>query len=149
MLPPPPPPPPFGVILCPLTSAGIESHADLDISLYAPSTLVHWPSFSSASLSKTVAEGFLGRTSDGGYTGLLFMITACSAKSVGCFSHFAEEEEYLFPPNTEFRVKELHDARWAWSALFPQLPVQGKWMQLSPEEAAKRECLIVVLEECA
>jgi hypothetical protein len=120
----------------------------LDVSLYMPLGTVRWPSFSSASLSKPVAEGFMHNDANGTRKGLLFMLISRSARDISAFSRFPEEQEHMFQPNTEFTVKELHCSRWGASAMFQELASRGQWVQLPPEEAAKRDCLIIVLEEC-
>ena len=60
---------------------------------------MRWAAFSSASISKAVAEAFV----TGGH-GSLFILRSAQARAISRFSMFPEEHEVLFRPNTVFRI---------------------------------------------
>ena len=55
--------------------------------------------FSSSTLSLEVTKTFLGKG-----TGTLFVLHSAGARQIHQCSAFPEEQEALFPPNTEFQV---------------------------------------------
>ena len=60
---------------------------------------LRWPAFSSSSAARSVANEFVA-----GDHGTLFFLQSRSARAIRAFSHFPDEEEVLFRPNTEFRI---------------------------------------------
>ena len=57
---------------------------------------------------------------------LACLVPGSSGRPVARFSEWPEEEEYMFTPNTEFRVRELHCARWAFSVYAHAYPSPDK-----------------------
>ena len=60
---------------------------------------VCWPSFSSASGERAVADGFVK-----GSDGALFFLQSPEARAIRRFSHFPAEAEVLFLPRTTFQI---------------------------------------------
>jgi len=71
----------------------------MDPKVYATSRRICWPSFSSASESRTVAEVFAR-----GDAGTLFFLQSTNAKAIGTVSRFPDEAEVMFAPNSLFEV---------------------------------------------
>eukprot|EP01006_Ploeotia_vitrea_P051550 TRINITY_DN67577_c8_g1_i11.p1 TRINITY_DN67577_c8_g1~~TRINITY_DN67577_c8_g1_i11.p1 ORF type:complete len:1276 (+),score=127.69 TRINITY_DN67577_c8_g1_i11:575-3829(+) len=77
---------------------------NVDRALYKVGQEVRWASFSSSSGDQSVAQQFLGDSAAGG---TIFIISTQSAASIQQFSAYPEEDEVLFPPNTEFTVQNV------------------------------------------
>eukprot|EP00669_Euglena_mutabilis_P006780 TRINITY_DN2277_c0_g2_i1.p1 TRINITY_DN2277_c0_g2~~TRINITY_DN2277_c0_g2_i1.p1 ORF type:complete len:175 (+),score=45.61 TRINITY_DN2277_c0_g2_i1:534-1058(+) len=71
----------------------------IDPAEYRVGSKICWPSFSSGSQDRGVAEEFAK-----GESGTLFFLTSLNAKPISAISRFPEEAEVLFPPNTVFEV---------------------------------------------
>eukprot|EP00667_Euglena_gracilis_P000047 EG_transcript_47 len=71
----------------------------MDPTAYQPGTHICWPSFSSASQNRSVAEVFAK-----GDQGTLFFLTSVGARPISAVSRFPEEAEVLFPSNTVFTI---------------------------------------------
>ena len=67
--------------------------------VYGAGQRVVWPSFSSASARRSVAEEFVK-----GQEGTLFFLHSRSARPISRFSHFPDEAEVLFLPQTVFEI---------------------------------------------
>eukprot|EP00667_Euglena_gracilis_P003713 EG_transcript_3722 len=75
--------------------------------LYLEGKRVVWPAFSSASTEQAVAKDFIrGKQEESapGSAGTLFVLKTSLARRVHVYSHFPEEQEVLFPPNSVFHV---------------------------------------------
>ena len=77
-----------------------------DTGTYTPGNTICWPSFSSASRCKAVAEEF-----SKGDEGSLFFLHSETAKSIDGFSRFPDEAEVLFRVNTVFEITSWHMVR--------------------------------------
>eukprot|EP00668_Euglena_longa_P009965 GGOE01012079.1.p1 GENE.GGOE01012079.1~~GGOE01012079.1.p1 ORF type:complete len:274 (-),score=70.94 GGOE01012079.1:623-1444(-) len=78
-----------------------------DPELYLEGNRVIWPAFSSASVNMGVVNDFIeDKRQDVELEGqgTVFVLTTKSARRVHTYSHFPEEEEVLFPPNSVFHV---------------------------------------------
>ena len=73
--------------------------------LYEIGATVAWPAFSSSALDEDVAEDFVAKAAaDGRKSGTIFVLKTTTARRVYVYSHFPEEREVLFPPNSTFVV---------------------------------------------
>ena len=66
---------------------------------YKTGATVFWPSFSSASTERSVAEEFAK-----GDAGTLFFVQGTSARAISACSRYPEEAEVIFRPNTRFQI---------------------------------------------
>eukprot|EP00667_Euglena_gracilis_P000530 EG_transcript_529 len=74
-------------------------NCQMDPNLYRAGRHICWPSFSSASQSRSVAEEFAK-----GESGTLFFLQGTTPRHIACFSHYPDEDEVLFGPNTVFEI---------------------------------------------
>eukprot|EP00668_Euglena_longa_P037901 GGOE01048813.1.p1 GENE.GGOE01048813.1~~GGOE01048813.1.p1 ORF type:complete len:145 (-),score=40.57 GGOE01048813.1:986-1420(-) len=84
---------------------GVAVHFDPE--LYLEGKLVVWHAFSSASVNPTVAKDIMeNKKQELGLQvpGTFFVLETKSARVVHAYSHFPDEEEVLFPPNSVFRI---------------------------------------------
>eukprot|EP00670_Eutreptiella_braarudii_P015863 CAMPEP_0174322650 /NCGR_PEP_ID=MMETSP0810-20121108/11160_1 /TAXON_ID=73025 ORGANISM="Eutreptiella gymnastica-like, Strain CCMP1594" /NCGR_SAMPLE_ID=MMETSP0810 /ASSEMBLY_ACC=CAM_ASM_000659 /LENGTH=745 /DNA_ID=CAMNT_0015434571 /DNA_START=16 /DNA_END=2253 /DNA_ORIENTATION=- len=80
--------------------------AKVNLAHYKPGSSITWQAFSSTTQDCQVAINFLGGTAMAP-SGTLFFIRNCrAAKGIATQSAYPEEEEWLYPPNTHFRVAD-------------------------------------------
>eukprot|EP00993_Chasmostoma_nieuportense_P004232 NODE_4913_length_723_cov_15.199664_g4750_i0.p1 GENE.NODE_4913_length_723_cov_15.199664_g4750_i0~~NODE_4913_length_723_cov_15.199664_g4750_i0.p1 ORF type:complete len:214 (-),score=66.60 NODE_4913_length_723_cov_15.199664_g4750_i0:82-654(-) len=75
-----------------------------DLSLYDVGRVVTWTAFSSTSAAFHVAQNFMGAS---GQQGIVFVIEGKSGREIKHYSFYPTEEEFLFPPNTRFKVERI------------------------------------------
>ena len=83
---------------------GINCRFDADT--YRTGRTVCWPSFSSASQTKGVAQEFAT-----GAEGSLFFLQSVRAVPISAISRFPDEAEVLFRPNTTFKITSTLQVR--------------------------------------
>eukprot|EP00300_Choanocystis_sp_HF-7_P021579 c20799_g2_i1.p1 GENE.c20799_g2_i1~~c20799_g2_i1.p1 ORF type:complete len:804 (-),score=231.82 c20799_g2_i1:57-2468(-) len=78
---------------------------------YVPGEIVEWGAFTSSSQDPRVAANFMyGGHVDEDAKGVVFKIWGSSPVSLRMFSFFPEEEEFLFAPNSNFKVINWYKA---------------------------------------
>eukprot|EP00300_Choanocystis_sp_HF-7_P012237 c17803_g1_i1.p1 GENE.c17803_g1_i1~~c17803_g1_i1.p1 ORF type:complete len:1770 (+),score=486.89 c17803_g1_i1:352-5310(+) len=78
---------------------------------YLPGQLVPWGAFTSSSKDHRVAANFMyGKHVSDEVRGVVFKIWGTTPVSLKRFAFFPEEEEYLFAPNTVFKVIAWYEA---------------------------------------
>jgi len=72
---------------------------------YYPGSVILWPAFSSTTLDRRIALGYSTNRLKKEDAAVIFKIYSRSARSIRDFSYYPFEDEYLYKPNTTFRVK--------------------------------------------
>eukprot|EP01103_Thecamoeba_quadrilineata_P000105 TRINITY_DN10085_c0_g1_i1.p1 TRINITY_DN10085_c0_g1~~TRINITY_DN10085_c0_g1_i1.p1 ORF type:complete len:860 (-),score=171.93 TRINITY_DN10085_c0_g1_i1:121-2700(-) len=70
-------------------------------SMYPDGDIITWNGFTSSTSKISILENFL---KGGGGIGTLFQITTFNARPIKNYSYYENEEEYLIPPFSKFRV---------------------------------------------
>ena len=75
--------------------------------IYAPGKRITWQAFSSSTKKQTATLDFVNVLPGRKLSGSLFVIDSITAKDIRHFSAIPDEEEVLFPPNSQFKVEKV------------------------------------------
>ena len=89
--------------------------------LYAPGKRITWQAFSSSTKKQTATLDFVNVLPGRRLQGSIFVIDSITAKDIRHFSAVPDEEEVLFPPNSQFRVERVATSAHEKRALLSQL----------------------------
>ena len=79
----------------------------LNHDVYAPGKRITWQAFSSSTKKQTATLDFVNQLPGRNLMGSLFVIDSITAKDIRHFSAIPDEEEVLFPPNSQFKVEKV------------------------------------------
>ena len=79
----------------------------LNHDIYALGKRITWQAFSSSTKKQTVTLKFVNQLPERKLLGSLFVIDSITAKDIRHFSAIPDEEEVLFPPNSQFKVEKV------------------------------------------
>ena len=75
--------------------------------IYEPGKRITWQAFSSSTKKQTKTLEFVNVLPGRKLSGSLFVIASITAKDIRHFSAIPDEEEVLFPPNSQFMVEKV------------------------------------------
>ena len=89
--------------------------------IYAPGKRITWQAFSSSTKKQSATLDFVNVLPGRKLSGSLFVIDSITAKDIRHFSAIPDEEEVLFPPNSQFKVEKVVTSEQEKKALLNQL----------------------------
>ena len=93
----------------------------LNPDIYAPGKRITWQAFSSSTKKQSATLDFVNVLPGRKLSGSLFVIDSITAKDIRHFSAIPDEEEVLFPPNSQFKVEKVVTSEQEKKALLNQL----------------------------